>query len=301
MARKSKNRESRPYEASDESDQQPSDAILANDDRVLDAVDSNTQLLQKIQAQLDGLCEGIVSQLYHSPMAGSADVTSVESDKTNQLRDQIDDLQAKLEEREKQNADLAAQLAAASVANSVRTSSETDETLSWEDRKQLILRQMEEDDFDSDDFEDSLSQNPGLQLNAAETPAAYVQRVTAELMRREKEISDLQYLLEQQSESRDAGVSIGAAGIASLIESDELIRQERERLQQLQVEWEEKFRQSEIEASLERARLSRERRELVDKHNQLDNELESLRLKKLQVSEKGEPRRWLSQLGLSTS
>ena len=86
-----------------------------------------------------------------------------------------------------------------------------------------------------------------------------------------------------------------------MIESDELVREERERLQQLQVEWEEKFRQSEIEASLERARLSRERRELTAKQAQLDNEIESVRLKKLQATEKDGPRRWLSQLGLGTT
>ena len=49
-----------------------------------------------------------------------------------------------------------------------------------------------------------------------------------------------------------------------MIDENELVVQERERLQMLQVEWEEKFREGEIQASLERAKLSRERQELAN-------------------------------------
>ena len=126
-------------------------------------------------------------------------------------------------------------------------------------------------------------------------------RLSDELARREEEVRELQHLLEQQSETCDSGVSIGAAGIAEMLDSDELVREERARLQVLQDEWEEKFRKAEIEASLERAKLSRERRELASKQSELEAELERARLQTQREQEKEAPRKWLSQLGLAGS
>lgn len=290
-----------------DSEQPQLDSSGADDQPVLDAVDSNTKLLEKIQAQLEGLCEGMVShmsQIGPSVAASATDltageVTAFDSDETATLRDHVFDLEAQVEQLKQQNSDLSSQVASAKTRDNVETIVHSDETLSWEDRKQLILQQMEDDDFDSDEFADSLSSEVKDELAKGEGPAHYIQRLNDELARREQDIADLRHLWEQQSETREEGVSIGAAGIAEMIDSDELVREERERLQKLQVEWEEKFRQSEIEASLERAKLSRERRELAAKQTQLAEELERARLKDLQASEKDGPRKWLSQLGLS--
>ena len=96
-------------------------------------------------------------------------------------------------------------------------------------------------------------------------------------------------------------MAIGAAAIAEMIDSDELVQQERERLQLLQAEWEEKFRQGEIEASLERAKLSRERQELAKKQAELEEQLEHARRESRHANENGSAskRRWLVKLGLS--
>ena len=88
-----------------------------------------------------------------------------------------------------------------------------------------------------------------------------------------------------------------------MLDSDELVQQERERLQMLQAEWQEKFRQGEIEASLERAKLSRERQELAKKQDELQERLERNQREARQAqgkkgSSSASSGRWLAKLGL---
>ncbi len=282
----------------------PSDADLdfmvdqaeMSDDRVLEVVCANTDLLQKIQLQLQSLSEGMVAHLNRPH-------TSEQStpEETDSLRQQILLLENEVVELERQNRDLSAQVDSAQTRHAVVSPDVIYETMSWEDRKQLILKQMESEDFDTDEFASSVSSDLDVTSHISDDPVKFVTQLTDELARREQELSELRHLLDQQSETRQAGVSIGAAGIAAMIESDELVQEERQRLQKLQTEWEDKFRQGEIEASLERAKLSRERRELAAKQLELERELEKIRLNAQQASEKGKPRKWLSELGLTSS
>ena len=223
-----------------------------------------------------------------------------ESDEENRrLRDQVRELQAQLAELEQQNGDLASQVAGSNIRKSVADDhSDCTEALSWEERKALILQQMESDSFDSDAFVENLSSESASE--AAHDPAAYVEQLHREMQRRDEEIQELRCLLEQQGGAREGGVAIGAAAIAQMVDSDELVQEERRRLQQLQAEWEEKFRQGEIAASLERAKLSRERQELARKNEELEEQLAHLRRECRSVEQDGQPsRRWLTKLGLS--
>ena len=219
---------------------------------------------------------------------------------------------AKISDLEQQNEDLAAKVASSNVRRSVTSEhSSSSDALSWEDRKALILRQMEEDSFDASEFIEKLNVPESSQDDGDDQPLdpiSYVQQLHSdlkrreeELQRREDEIGELRCLLEQQSGTREGGVAIGAAAIAEMVDADELVREERERLQQLQAQWEEKFRQSEIEASLERAKLSRERQELAKKTEQLEEQLEHLRRESRQVVAEGSgtSRRWRAKLGLT--
>jgi hypothetical protein len=107
--------------------------------------------------------------------------------------------------------------------------------------------------------------------------------------------------LDQQAETRSDGTAIGASAIADMLDTDELIVQERMKLQQLQADWEEKFREGEIEASLERAKLSRERQEVYEKKQELELQLDQLQREYRQVNATGgsTSRRWLVKLGLA--
>ena len=247
---------------------------------------------------------------------------------------QVLELQAELEtawreneELRHQNEHLAAELANSSVEKTVKTSIGLDESLSWEDRKAMIMAQMEEDSFDAEEFVSSLSNSvqqssvvqqtihadsmietddPDSATFDAVDPRQFVEALVEQLERlqdkiraREDEIKELQNLLQNQADTRAGGIAIGAAAIADLVDSDELVIEERERLQQLKNDWEDKFRQSEIDASLERAKLSRERQELAKRAQQLEEQIEDLQREKrgrTDVPTKGS--RWMAELGL---
>ncbi len=121
----------------------------------------------------------------------------------------------------------------------------------------------------------------------------------AELARRDREIAELRSLLEQQADARQ-GVAVGAAAVAQLIESDELVQEEREKLRSMQKTWEEKFRQSEIELSMERAKLARERLLLEEQKQDLEAALHAAAQNGSLDPKDKDPkgRKWLSRLGL---
>jgi hypothetical protein len=89
---------------------------------------------------------------------------------------------------------------------------------------------------------------------------------------------------------------------AEILDQDEVIRQERERLKAIQTEWEEKLRQAEVDTSVERAKLARERA-------QLEGEKQALQAKVARSAsqdendnvEKSGRGRWLARLGLLES
>ncbi|KAA1259553.1 hypothetical protein LF1_20870 [Rubripirellula obstinata] len=325
MARKSRKRNrnaSRPQvsEAAQTEtlvDEPKSETPVIQTDPVIEAIAANTALIQQLLDQ--------VGHQDHEPDSIASDLENGISDE--QLHDEVAELrhrndelllelqrrQSRIDELTQQTEDLAAQVVQSGVQQTLATpQSGTSDALSWEERKQLILQQLETDTFDADEFVESIAE----EINATETMAAELQspkelldelvsrlqRSESELAERKIEIGELRMLLDQQSETREGGVAIGAAAIAQMVDSDELVMQERERLQTLQDQWEEKFRQSEIEASLERAKLSRERQQLAKKTEQLEEELEHLRREEKQSfdpAESGTSRRWLAKLGLS--
>lgn len=230
------------------------------------------------------------------------------------LKDRLDAAAAANHELRQQNEDLAAQLAQSGVRQTVRRDSAIDETMTWEQRKELIFQQMETDSFDAEAFVAQLpTVNPSSGAIASELavsigPIEFVREVTdhlrqAELLaeRRGEELAELRILLHQQAEDRQAGVVVGAAAIAGMFDSDELVQQERERLQALQAEWEDKFRQAEIAASLERAKLARERQELARRTAEVEEKLEDMQRHQVQKTEPDRgSRRWLAELGLGS-
>ncbi|BBO31406.1 hypothetical protein [Lacipirellula parvula] len=84
--------------------------------------------------------------------------------------------------------------------------------------------------------------------------------------------------------------------VAEAVDADASIIAEREKLAQLQAEWEEKLRAAELEASLERAKLAREQAALRDKMSEFQKtDPQGI----LANDADGKPRRrWLAALGL---
>ena len=273
----------------------------------MDAVRSNTDLLHELLAQLTDVqllvdASGCGNQKFGHEGTGDPRAEASDSERQSEagrLWQKIQHLESKISELQTQNEELAAKIATSKIHETAPANSlEAGEMLSWEERKRLILLQMEEDSFDANQFAASLSSEI---KSGKETPAAFIDRLRAEIEHRDEEIAELRNLLDRQAETRSDGTAIGASAIADLLDTDELIVQERMKLQQLKVEWEEKFRQGEIEASLERAKLSRERQEISAKKQELELQLEQLQREHRQANAAGGSgsRRWLVKLGLA--
>ncbi|MGO8690785.1 MAG: hypothetical protein ACLQLG_14270 [Thermoguttaceae bacterium] len=88
-----------------------------------------------------------------------------------------------------------------------------------------------------------------------------VRTTDAVVAEKQREIEQLQALLTAQS-SNLASVAVGAAALGRSLDQDAIIRQERDTLKQLQEQWREKLRQAEIEISMERAQIARQKAEI---------------------------------------
>lgn len=285
------------------------------------AFEVNTDTLAQLISEFKELRHAVMTQppAAPDPQADSDGDDDVAAEFEQQLRQsheensrlqaEIERLREQLGEARQQNEDLASRVASSSIQHSIGApDSGGNDALSWEQRKEMILRQMEDDSFDASAFVSSLGDKvaPGGDDETPD-PATHLEQLHEELTRREqeltrrdREIGELRNLLEQQSEACDGGVAIGAAAIAQMVDGDELVREEREKLKRLQEEWEEKFRQAEIAASLERAKLSRERQQLAQKTAELEEELAHVRraCRDLEGDGKGPSRRWLAELGI---
>jgi len=210
------------------------------------------------------------------------------STRSEEQEELIDALQQQLDELRQQNSDLATQLAKQQVLSTRPTPqvSFQSESLSWEERKRLMMQQLEDESAGSQEADEQVIERRMEIEQILET-------TQAEIERRDREIAELQSIIEQQSDTRQ-GVAIGAAAFAQAFDNDEMIRQEREKLKEIQRQWEEKLRQAEIDVSMERAKLARER-------SQLELELENTKREKAAGEpepEKIKKRKWLEHLGL---
>jgi hypothetical protein len=211
-----------------------------------------------------------------------------QSDAIVDLKTLVARLEQQLDELRSQNSDLAAQLAKQQVQSSGPTPHVTfqSESLSWEERKRLMMQQLEDESAGTQGADDQVVERH-LEIEQI------LETTQSEIERRDREIAELHSIIEQQSDTRQ-GVAIGAAAFAQAFDNDEIIRQEREKLKEIQRQWEEKLRQAEIDVSLERAKLARER-------SQLETELENTKREKAageREPEKIKKHKWLEHLGL---
>ncbi len=99
------------------------------------------------------------------------------------------------------------------------------DTISWEDRKQALLHMLEQQDQEELDNAEKILEMKQI-----------LEETSVQIQIREKEIADLRSLLEQQSIAAN-GIAVGAAAIANLVDADEIIAEERQRLKEMQAQW----------------------------------------------------------------
>jgi regulator of replication initiation timing len=247
--------------------------------------DGSAQLELTMQiAELQEQIEFLNSELNESK-ACSAHSVEDSSDlriQVEKLRSQLLDARHDAVESRLQNTELSSNLARYEEPNNKRN-----EALTWDQRKQALLRQLEAETHG----EELCDPKKVLDIERV------LEQTDSEIARRDREIADLRSLLEQQAIAQN-GMAIGVAAVAEMIETDALIVAERLRMQEVQQDWEKKQRQAEIEMSLERAKLARERLELQEKTRAIAAEqpFETDAEKKV-IKERGRGR-WLARLGL---
>jgi hypothetical protein len=158
--------------------------------------------------------------------------------------------------------------------------------LDWEAEKRRILAALEAD-VDGDD------QVPrDVRLKMAE-----VVRTTDEVIAaKDRAIRELNERLEEQSV--DAAKAPGVLSVEREMAEDAALREEREKLRQAQLQWQEKTRQAEVELALERAKIARQRAEL-EGHGHAAEDVAPPPPATDQPAEPSTHRRWMARLGLS--
>jgi len=179
------------------------------------------------------------------------------------LRDERDRLTQQLFQTESRLSDMAGRLADAEnrLAQASQGNPEgagrprpAGGVLDWESEKRRILAALEAEN------------DPGSE------PSQKTRTEIEEVLRRtdllvadkSREIAELKQLLQDQSANLGS-VAVGAAALGDILDRDAIIREERENLHRLQVEWQEKLRKAEVEISIERARLARQHAEIDEK------------------------------------
>ncbi len=211
--------------------------------------------------------------------------------RVTELEQQLAEFQEKVELLEQENERLAALEHSMPPGGNRPHVNFNQESLSWEERKKLIMEQLEHDDS---------PQSSEVQASKLEIESI-LETTQAEIERRDRDIEELRTIIEQQSDTKQ-GVAIGAAAIAQMFDDDELVVQEREKLKTLQSEWEDKVRQAEIDISMERAKLARQRSEVECKVAELEAQLAkhggTLPPAPNEEAAGGRTRKWLEHLGL---
>jgi chromosome segregation ATPase len=157
-----------------------------------------------------------------------------------------------LRELKAQNAELQRQLAQAQSARPAAQS--PGGTLDWEAQKRRLLAALEADS-------DQDSEEAKAERLKIEDVIGQTDRVLAE---KDRECRELKQLLENQSANLGT-VAVGAAALGEVLDSDAIVQEEREKLKQLQEQWREKLRQAEVDISIERAKLAREKAQIEEK------------------------------------
>lgn len=163
--------------------------------------------------------------------------------------------------------------------------------MDWESQKRKMLAALEADDAaghgDGETrFQDRLTIEGTI-------------RITDEVVQaKEREILELQERLQQQASVPVLLPSVAA--MAEIFDRDDGIRGERERLRQLEAQWQEKLMHAEIELSTERAKHARQQAELDELRRLHANRQEDAVDAQAQSEQSKTPvrGRWLARLGL---
>jgi len=203
------------------------------------------------------------------------------------LRQQMEDLQHRFEmtlddlrKANQVNHELRGQLATAQTSAGAAASSGGSD---WASQRARLMAMLEDEDCDGVTDAARKKERATIEQTIAATDRAMADK--------ERELAEVR----ASGGGMSAGQEEHHARVAA-VDADEAIVAEREKLAQLQAEWEEKLRAAELEVSLERAKLAREQAALKEKMFEFQKtDPQGI----LANDADGKPRRrWLAALGL---
>lgn len=260
------------------------DASPAQQTVLLAERDQLTRQLSAVETRLAEVSEQLTqaqAQLAAAPLADARDAADGEYHRRYEMAlDDLREMKTRNEELERQLHECSSAAAAAPAT--------TGKALDWESEKRRILAALE---AECDDGSESKEKRIEVQEVVRTTG-----RIVAE---REEEIAELKRLLENQSANLGS-MAVGAAAVGAILDQDAIVQEERENLRRMQSETDEKLRKAEIEISIERAKLARDRAEIDEKVRALGGH-EGKPDDPGDSGEKGGKAargRWLSRLGL---
>jgi len=263
------------------------EAAQAKLEQRLDATSDAERLLTRAEAEADELRRALAETEARLAAAGGSEDRSVELDALERM---LEEAQESIRDLERRNAALERAKSSAASAGGV-----DDQAMDWESQKRRLLAALEAD-LDPNDEQDQADKL---------TIEGTIQITDSMIQQRDREIAELKQLLDEQS--RNVGsVSVGAAAFAAVLDQDDLIREHRDQTETIKKQWEEKLRAAEVELSIERAKIARERTELEEMR--IEWEAERARIAKqgpaAAASDKDAAKRgsgggrWLARLGL---
>jgi hypothetical protein len=238
--------------------------------------------LVALRAERDTLSDR-VTQLEQRP------ATQIDPD----VEQQLSDLQRRFElavedvrELKTKNATLESQLAAASKKAPPPADSGG---MDWESQKRRLLASLEDGS------------------NAEETPAQKKERASIEstiemtdaiVAEKDRQIAKLENQLATGNEGAACQIEHDPK-VKELLDTDEIIAEHRKRISEVEQEIEQKLRTAELELSVERAKIARQKVELEELRSDLESQRQAFEAAG-GTPVQGQPRRrWLSKLGLS--
>lgn len=242
--------------------------------RKLNEAAASPEQIRKLMAERDALAERLTAAVQQLELVAA----DPEAGEAEQLKERLQRALGDVHDLKRRNAELEQQAAGhAKGGNS--------EAGDWESQKRRMLAALEADEAANPDDQDRMQDRLTIDGTI---------RITDEVVQqKDREIRELKEQLEGQVVAPMLLPDVAA--MAEIVDGDEVIRQERERLKQLEADWQERLRQAEIDLSMERAKQARQQAELEELRRLQQAAAETEDGEDAKASPRG---RWLARLGL---
>lgn len=248
--------------------------------------DSLLSELQALRSERQELIDRLTKA--ETPLEDRRETPAVDQQQYDDLRRRFEMAVEDVRELKAKNAELEQQRQQGADSKVNPPADDSGGNLDWEAQKRRLMAQLEDfDDDDEDEARDRLTIEGAIRIT---------DQVVAE---KEQQIEEMKCQLARRPAEADQ-----SQAVADVLDADEVVRNEREKLRLLQEHWQEKLRKAEIEISVERAKLARERATMEEQIQSYEAQIAQLSAAEsaspdTDGTKKSGRGNWLSRLGLT--